>query len=73
MLIKIEDENQFQKNVLNNSLLNTDRVALSEYKNKIKLKQKVDGLSEEINIMKSDISDIKTMLIQLINSKKTEN
>lgn len=73
MLIKIEDENQFQKNVLNNSLLNTDRIALSEYKNKIKLKQKVDGLSEEINIMKSDISDIKTMLIQLINSKKTEN
>lgn len=73
MLIKIEDENQFQKNVLNNSLLNTDRAALSEYKNKIKIKQKVDGLSEEINIMKSDISDIKTMLIQLINSKKTEN
>jgi len=72
MLVKIEEENQFKKNILNNALVNTDIVALKEYKNKKKINQQVNGLAEEINNMKSDISEIKSLLIQLVNSNSTE-
>lgn len=72
MLIKIEDENQFKKNVLNNSLVNTDIVAMKEYRNKKRINQKVEGLHYEINNMKSDIAEIKSLLVQLVNSKTTE-
>ena len=72
MLVKIEEENQFKKNILNNALDNTDIVALKEYKNKKKINQQVNGLAEEINNMKSDISEIKSLLIQLVNSNSTE-
>ena len=73
MLVKIEDENSFQKNIFNRSLINTDLVALNEFKSKKNLANKVNGLSEEINIMKSDIADIKNLLVQLVNSKHTDN
>lgn len=72
MLVKIEDENQFKKNILNNALVNTDSAALSEYRNKKRISSKVNTLTEEINIMKSDIADIKTLLIKLVNSNATE-
>jgi len=72
MLIKLEDENSFQKNIMNKALINTDLVALNEYKNKKNLVTRVNGLSEEINNMKSDIADIKSLLIQLVNSNSTE-
>jgi len=72
MLIKIEDENQFLKNISNNSLINADIVALKEYKNKKRINQKVDGLHEEINIIKSDIAEIKSLLVQLVKSNSTE-
>lgn len=72
MLVKIEDENQFKKNIMNNALVNTDSAALSEYRNKKRISSKVNTLTEEINIMKSDIADIKTLLIKLVNSNATE-
>lgn len=68
MLVKLEDENQFKKNIMNNSLVNTDVAALTEYRNKKRLSSKVNNLTDEINIMKSDIADIKSLLIKLVNS-----
>ena len=72
MLVKIEDENQFKKNIMNNALVNTDVAALTEYKNKKRLSSKVNNLTDEINIMKSDIADIKSLLIKLVNSNSTD-
>lgn len=68
MLVKIEEENSFKKNMLNKSLVNTDLVALKEYKNRKTLNNKVNGINEEINIMKSDIAEIKSLLHQLVKS-----
>ena len=68
MLVKIEEENSFKKNMINKSLVNTDLVALKEYKNRKTLNNKVNGINEEINIMKSDIAEIKSLLHQLVKS-----
>ena len=68
MLVKIEEENSFKKNMVNKSLVNTDLVALKKYKNRKTLNNKVNGINEEINIMKSDIAEIKSLLHQLVKS-----
>jgi uncharacterized coiled-coil DUF342 family protein len=68
MFIKLENENKFVKNIANNSLINTDITGLKDYKNKKELAFKVNDLSGEINNMKNDISDIKSLLQQLVNS-----
>ena len=57
---------------MNNSLVNTDVAALTEYRNKKRLSSKVNNLTDEINIMKSDIADIKSLLIKLVNSNSTD-
>jgi len=72
MLIKLENENRFLKNTMNNSLINTDISGLKEYKNKKEMANKVNSLSDEINIMKTDISEIKTLLQQLVNLSSSE-
>ena len=72
MLVKLENENRFVKNVINNSLINTDIAGLKEYKNKKEMANKVNSLSDEINIMKTDISEIKTLLQQLVNLSSSE-
>jgi len=72
MLIKLENENRCLKNTMNNSLINTDISGLKEYKNKKEMANKVNSLSDEINIMKTDISEIKTLLQQLVNLSSSE-
>jgi len=68
MLVKLENENSFAKNLINNSLINNDTSALSEYKSKKRMNNKMNELQSEINIMKSDIAEIKSLLHQLVKS-----
>ena len=72
MYVKIEDENRFVKNVRNKALVNIDVVGLKEYKNKKELTRQVTDISGEINNMKSEMSEIKSLLQQLVkqNSEK---
>ena len=72
MYVKLENENRFLKNTMNNSLINTDISGLKEYKNKKEMANKVNSLSDEINIMKTDISEIKSLLQQLVNLSSSE-
>lgn len=72
MLVKLENENRFVKNTMNNSLINTDIAGLKEYKQKKEMASKVSSLSDEINIMKTDISEIKSLLQQLVNLSSSE-
>ena len=72
MLVKLENESRFLKNTMNNSLINTDISGLKEYKNKKEMANKVNSLSDEINIMKIDISEIKSLLQQLVNLSSSE-
>jgi hypothetical protein len=66
MYVKIEDENRFVKNVRNKALVNIDVVGLKEYKNKKELTRQVTDISGEINNMKSEMSEIKSLLQQLV-------
>ena len=67
MFVKLENENSFVKSTKNNSLINQDFAVLKEYKNKKETVNKMIQLSDEINNMKSDISEIKSLLTQLVN------
>jgi hypothetical protein len=67
MFVKLEGEDKFVKSILNRSLLNTDVVGLKEYKNKKELARQVNDISGEINNMKTEMSEIKSLLQQLVN------
>jgi hypothetical protein len=67
MFVKLENENSFVKSTKNNSLINQDFAGLREYKNKKETANKMIQLSDEINNMKSDVSEIKSLLQQLVN------
>jgi hypothetical protein len=66
MFVKIENEDRFVKNVFNHSLINTDIAGLKEYKSKKEMSSKLNGVSEEINMLKTEMSEIKSLLRQLV-------
>lgn len=75
-LLKVEG-GQFVKNTENSALLTVNRSVLAENEARKKLSAKLNFKNEEINILKSqvenlsnDISDIKSMMAQLLSNKK---
>ena len=66
MFVQLEGEDRFIKNVFNQSLLNTDVSGLKDYKNKKELSRQVNDISGEINTMKTEMSEIKSLLQQLV-------
>lgn len=66
MFVQLEGEDRFIKNVFNQSLLNTDVSGLKDYKNKKELNRQVNDISGEINTMKTEMSEIKSLLQQLV-------
>ena len=78
-LLKVEG-GQFVKNTDNTALLTVNRTALAENEARKKLSAKLNSKNEEINILKSqvenlsrDISDIKSMMAQLLSNQKALN
>jgi hypothetical protein len=67
MFVKIEGEDRFLKNVYNQALVNTDVASLKDYKNKKDLNRQVNEITGEINNMKTEMSEIKSLLQQLVN------
>jgi len=49
-----------------NSYLNNKRIALQKLQEQSQAKQEVEGLQSEINTMKEDILEIKSLLIKLL-------
>ena len=72
MLVKLEGENRFVKDLTNNSLVNTDLAGLQEYKRKKQMQNQVEVLSGEINNMKNEMAEIKSLLIQLVQKSSAE-
>lgn len=72
MLVKTEEGN-FVRDTASMALLNTDRSAKEEYFMKARMiqiqKTELTRINSEIDSLKSDIGDIKSMLIQLISDK----
>ena len=66
MFVRLENENRFVKNLQNNSLINGDISSMKEYKNKKESINRINNISEEINTLKSEMSEIKNLLHQLV-------
>jgi hypothetical protein len=60
--IPIENEPGFVKDPISSAILNTDLVALREYKQKKKQIKQISSMQEEINMLRAELENIKTHL-----------
>jgi cell shape-determining protein MreC len=60
--LPIENEPGFVKDSISNAILNTDMVALNEYKQKKKQMKTIQDLKSEINMLKEELTKIKNHL-----------
>ncbi len=64
MLIKTEIEGIFRDSS-NKALLNKDNNSLVAYKRMKQKNAEIDNVKEDVEMLKKDISDIKTLLIKI--------
>lgn len=62
-------ERPLVRDMRNKALLNTDRDALTAYRDRKKQMEEIAAQREDINNLKSDISDIKQMLTALLEKR----
>lgn len=67
MRLKIETNTQLEKDSVSKAVLNTDKGALDAYKKQRNLLRKATSSVDEINSLKDEVAEIKSLLIQLIN------
>jgi len=60
--VPIEGESGFSKDPYSHAIVNTDRHALIEYKQKKKISSQIQSMQEEINMLKSELETIKSHL-----------
>ena len=60
--IPIENEPGFVKDPVSSAILNIDLVALREYKQKKKQNKQIVSMQEEINMLRTELENIKTKL-----------
>lgn len=60
--LPIENETGFVKDAYSNAILNTDMVALNEYKQKKKQMKLLQDMRSEINMLKEELIKIKNHL-----------
>tara|TARA_Y100001938_G_scaffold148015_2_gene230578 strand:+ start:392 stop:625 length:234 start_codon:yes stop_codon:yes gene_type:complete len=65
--LKVEDAVGWYRRVDSTAIVNTDLDALAQYKKKKKYSQRVNNVLEEVEELKTEISDIKGLLHQLID------
>ena len=63
---KVKENSSLVRDVTNHALLNNNLDALNAYKQKKKRSQQIETLGAEINNLKSDMTEIKQMLNQII-------
>ena len=54
------------------AIVSEDRTAYQAYVNEVKFRQNVGGIREEVDSLKSDISEIKSMLAALLQGKQQQ-
>jgi len=69
-LVKVENEPNLKKDVFNGAVLNFDSQGLLAYKNLKKSQQNYNDTVDEINKIKDDISEIKSLLKAVIKEVK---
>jgi len=68
--VKVENEPNLKKDVYNGAVLNFDSQGLFAYKNLKKSQQNLNDHVDEINKIKDDISEIKSLLKAVIKEVK---
>jgi hypothetical protein len=72
--IKVKDEINLFRDVDTNAIINTDMQAYNNYINAKKLKdtesKRIENLENELTDVRSDLSEIKTLLRNLVNESK---
>jgi hypothetical protein len=70
MLVKVKDNNNLVRDMKNNSLLNINKDALKKHEMIMKQKENAKKVIDDVENLKSEISDIKQMLQLLIDREK---
>ena len=69
-IVKVKDNPNFIRDIETNAILNTDNNGLEQYKQrrKIMLKQQCeyDNMKNEVDSLRSEISEMKQLLISLV-------
>ena len=63
--LKVKDNDHLYRDVNTGAIINTDRSSFEKYK---KSRQKFQNMEHELDFMKSEISEIKSLLKQIVKS-----
>jgi hypothetical protein len=66
--LKVKDHEHLVKDVQTGAILNTDRSILAKHEMRMRSQEAEKRKQDEINTLKSEISEIKAMLQQLIKN-----
>ena len=66
MKLKVKDNPGLVRDSKSKAIVNVDVNAFSEYQNKKTIQNKMINMSEEINDLKQSMTEIKTMLSQIL-------
>jgi hypothetical protein len=69
---KIKENPNFIKDFSNGAILNTNKAAIAKHELKMAEIQKRKQIDDEINNLKSEVSDIKNMLAQILTAVNRE-
>lgn len=65
---KVKDNLNYVKDMENFAILNTNKSAVAKHQQKMAELRRAKMVEEEINSLKSEVSDIKTMLNQILKA-----
>jgi len=67
MMHKVKDHKNLLRDPFNGAVISIDRENLIEHRNKNKVKDEIQHLSEEVASLKNDFQEIKFLLQQIAN------
>lgn len=68
MRARVKDNMNYVKNMDNMAILNTNRAAIAKHEKKIAELKRSQSVDNEINNLKSEVSEIKNMLSQILKA-----
>jgi len=68
-LLQVKDRPDLVKDDVTKAVLNTDTASLDAYRKRREAQREVKTMCEEIDDIKNDIADIKSLLKEIINNR----
>jgi len=68
--LKVKDNDHLYRDVSTGAIINTDRSSFEKYK---KSRQKFQSMEQELDYVKSEISEIKLLLKQIVKSNDSNS